>query len=148
MARVEGEILIERPVWEVFDFVADERNQPRYNRRMVRAEVITSGDIGAGTEFQRELKAMGRAVPMTVEFTRFERPRVLGSRTRSSMMESEGALRFATVAGGTHMRWSWQVRPRGALRLLGPLVGALGRRQEKAIWWELKRLLEAQAGGS
>ncbi len=91
---------------------------------------------------------MGRAVPMTVEFTRFERPRVLASRTRSSMMDTEGALTFAPVAGGTRMRWSWEVRPRGALKLLGPLVGVLGRRQEQAIWRELKRLLEQQRGQS
>ena len=148
MARVEGEILIERPVWEVFDFVADERNEPGYNRRMVRGELITSGDIGAGTKFETELKTMGRAVPMTVEFTRFERPRILASRTRSSMMETEGALTFAPVAGGTMMRWSWEVRPRGALKLLRPLIGVLGRRQEQAIWRELKRLLEAREGGS
>jgi hypothetical protein len=148
MARVEGEILIERPVGEVFDFVADERNEPSYNRRMVRAELITSGDIGVSTKFQTELKTMGRAVPMTVEFTRFERPRVLASRTRSSMMETEGALTFAAVAGGTLMRWSWEVRPRGVLTLLRPLIGVLGRRQEQAIWRKLKRLLEATGGRS
>jgi hypothetical protein len=31
MARIEGEIAINRPVDEVFDLVADERNEPRYN---------------------------------------------------------------------------------------------------------------------
>jgi hypothetical protein len=35
MARVEGEIIIQRPAEDVFDFVADERNEPRYNSRMV-----------------------------------------------------------------------------------------------------------------
>jgi hypothetical protein len=59
MARVEGEIIIARPVEEVFDFVADERNQPRYNPRMVRAEQVSSGPIGAATQFQTELKTMG-----------------------------------------------------------------------------------------
>jgi uncharacterized membrane protein len=29
--RVTGEIVIERPIDEVFDFVADERNEPQYN---------------------------------------------------------------------------------------------------------------------
>jgi len=38
MAHIEGEIVIKRPVDEVFDFVADERNEPRYNPRMLRAE--------------------------------------------------------------------------------------------------------------
>ena len=29
MTRIEGEITIERPIGEVFDIVADERNEPR-----------------------------------------------------------------------------------------------------------------------
>jgi hypothetical protein len=41
------------------------------------------------------------------------------------------------------MRWSWDVRPRGALRLMAPIVGAIGRRQELSIWGNLKRLLES-----
>jgi hypothetical protein len=59
-------------------------------------------------------------------------------------METEGALTFESVAASTRMRWSWDVRPRGALKLLTPLVGLLGRRQERAIWSELKRVLEAR----
>jgi hypothetical protein len=31
-ARIAGDIVIRRPVEEVFDVVADERNEPRYNR--------------------------------------------------------------------------------------------------------------------
>jgi uncharacterized protein YndB with AHSA1/START domain len=30
MAKIEGQILIGRPVEEVFDFVADSRNEPQY----------------------------------------------------------------------------------------------------------------------
>ena len=41
MAHVEGEIIINRPVEEVFDFVADERNEPLYNPEMVRSEKST-----------------------------------------------------------------------------------------------------------
>lgn len=42
MARVEGEIVIRRPVDEVFDFVADERNEPRYNPKMRGVELVTA----------------------------------------------------------------------------------------------------------
>jgi len=145
MTRVEGEIVIARPAEEVFDFVADERHEPRYNPRMVRAEQVSSGPIGAATQFQTEPKTIGRTMPMTVELTQFERPRLLASRTTSSMMETKGALTFESVAPGTRMRWSWDVRPRRALKLMTPLVGLLGRRQERAIWSELKRMLEARA---
>ena len=148
MARVEGEITIGRPVEEVFDFVADERNEPRYNPRMVRAVQISEGPIGEGTRFHTELRMMGRTMPMGVEFTGYERPSRLASVTRSSMMETEGALTFEPARGGTRMRWSWDVRPRGAMKLMAPLVGTIGRRQELEVWGHLKRLLESGGGGS
>jgi len=148
MARVEGEIVMNRPVEEVFDFVADERNEPRYNPRMRDAEQISEGPIDLGTRFRTELETMGRTMPMIVEFTGYERPQRLASVTRSSMMETEGALTFESVPGGTRMCWSWDVRPRGALRLMAPLVGVIGRRQEQRIWGNLKRLLEAEVDRS
>ena len=148
MARVEGEIVIKRPVADVFDFVADERNEPRYNPRMRSAEQSSEGPIGSGTRFRTELETMGRTVPMIVEFIGYERPSRLASVTRSSMMETEGALTFESVPGGTRMCWSWDVRPRGALRLMAPLVGVIGRRQEQRIWGNLKRLLEAEVDRS
>lgn len=54
MARMKGEIVIERPVEEVFDFVADERKEPRCNPRMRRAERISSAPIGLGTRSPAE----------------------------------------------------------------------------------------------
>lgn len=142
MPRVEGEIIIQRPVEQVFDFVADERNEPRYNRRMVRSEKVSPGPIGVGAQFRAALATIGRTIPMTIEFTGYDRPRRLASVTRSAMMTTDGALTFAPVAGGTLMQWSWDVRPRGLLRLMSPLVSWLGRRQEREIWGNLKRLLE------
>ena len=40
MARIEGEIVIDRPGDVVFDYVADQSNEPRYNPHVVRAEKI------------------------------------------------------------------------------------------------------------
>jgi hypothetical protein len=56
MARIDGELVINRPIHEVFDFVADERNEPRYNPRICRAEKLTPGPIGRGTRFQAEAR--------------------------------------------------------------------------------------------
>jgi len=91
--------------------IADERNEPRYNPRILRAERVTDGPAGAGTRFQAELKAMGRTMPMTVEVTEFDRPRRLCVKDHLVDMETDGALTFAPVAGDTRMRWSWDVRP-------------------------------------
>ena len=40
------------------------------------------------------------------------------------------------------MRWSWQVRSKGAVRLLAPLITWMGRHQEQTTWASLKRCPE------
>jgi len=66
MVRVEGDITIGRPVEDVFDFVADESNEPKYNPRMTRADRITEGPIGVGTRFNSVVTGVGPAAEMTI----------------------------------------------------------------------------------
>ena len=54
MVHIHGEIVINRPLEEVFDVVADTSREPRYNPRMHHAEQITNGPIGVGTRFHAE----------------------------------------------------------------------------------------------
>jgi uncharacterized protein YndB with AHSA1/START domain len=92
MARIEGEIAINRPVDEVFDFVADERNEPRYNPRIARVEKLSSGPIGHGTQFRAEAASWPRTVPMTIQYTTYERPRRLASSIRMAAADIQGTL--------------------------------------------------------
>jgi hypothetical protein len=84
----------------VFEFVADERNEPRHNPRMVRAEMLSPGPVGLGSRFRAEMRTRPRPVVMTTEFTGYERPRRLASTTRLSTMEIRGTLTFDPVPGG------------------------------------------------
>lgn len=144
MVHIAGEITINRPVDEVFDFVADARNEPRYNPRILRAEQLSDGPIGLGTRFRDEARSLGRPVEILIEFTAFERPRRLAESIRLPGTDIRGTLTFDPVPMGTRMRWSWEVEPHGALNLMGPLVARLGRRQEQATWAGLKQYLEGQ----
>jgi hypothetical protein len=46
---------------------------------------------------------------------------------------------FAADGDSTVVSWDWQVRPKGWMRILGPLFGPLGGRMERRIWTSLKR---------
>jgi hypothetical protein len=142
MAHIEGEIVINQPVDAVFDFVADERNEPRYNPRMLRAEQTSAGPVGLGTRFRAETRSRGRTAEMVIEITAYERPRRLASSTHLSAMDIQGTLTFDPVPGGTRMRWSWKLEPHGLLKLMTPIVARMGQRQEKTVWANLKRCLE------
>lgn len=144
MTHVDGQIMIHRPVDEVFDFVADERNEPRYNPQMRYAEQTSAGPIGVGTTFRAVSMSRGRPVMMTIAFTEYQRPLRLSSATHLSTMDIQGTLTFGPVPEGTRMRWSWNLQPRGMLKLMTPVIALIGRRQERTIWTGLKRYLEAR----
>ena len=143
MARIEGEVVIARPVEEVFGYVADERHEPTYNPRMLRSELLTGEPVRLGSRFVAFMATRPRPMRMETELTGFERPHRLESRTTAGSAEVRGALTFDPVPQGTRMRWSWEVHPYGMARLLGPLIGWVGRRQEAAIWAGLKAHLES-----
>ena len=142
MAMIEGEILIDRPVDVVFDYVADQSNEPRYNPQMVRAEKITPGPVGKGTRFRSAVASRGRTAEMLIECTGYDRPTLLASTTTMAQADISYTLTFEPAGAGTRMRWAGQVRPKGAFRLLGPLITWLGIRQERRIWASLKKHLE------
>jgi hypothetical protein len=148
MARIDGEIVIGRPVDVVFDYVADQSNEPRYNPQMVRADKITAGPVGKGTQFRSAVASRGRTAEMVIECTGYDRPRLFATTTTMTQADISYTLRFEPAATGTRMRWSGQVRPKGAIRLAGPLITWLGKRQEQRIWASLKRHLEAMPAGA
>ena len=149
MARIEGEIVIAAPIEQVFDTVADERNEPRYNRRIIRAQKTSQGPVGRGTRFTAEPRGMGHSGVMTVQVVDYDRPRRLATSVRSSYMDVDGTLTFAPAgAGGTRMRWSWDMRLRGAMRVLSPLIRVIGPRWEYRNWAGLKKFAENARGGA
>jgi Polyketide cyclase / dehydrase and lipid transport len=126
----------------VFDFVADERHEPKYNPQMVRVEKLTGDPVGEGTKYRAWMRSGKRTEEMFIETTQFDPPRILSSATTLRNMTIHGTLKFAPEGEGTRMRWSWQLEPTGFMRMLRPVVYLLGRRQEERIWTGLKHLLE------
>jgi hypothetical protein len=141
---VEGNIVIGRSIEEVFDFVADERNEPRYNPQMTRADKITPGPIGIGTKFHSVMSGAGRGADMTIEFTEFDRPRRIAETTLMTNMNINGVLTFDPMPGATRMSWSWDLKPQGFYKLLGPFIRWMGNRQEQRNWSQLKTVMETE----
>jgi hypothetical protein len=114
MATIEGEIFIERPPGEVFDFVADERHEPKYNPQMVRVEKLTSGPVREGTTYRAWMRSGTRTSEMLIESTQFDPPRILSSSTTLKHMTIHGTLTFSPDGEGTRMSWSWPAGDDGA----------------------------------
>ena len=69
MPKISGEILINQSVELVFDYVADQRNEPTNNPQMLHSEKITEGPIGVGTRFRATAQSGRREIKMLIEVT-------------------------------------------------------------------------------
>jgi uncharacterized protein YndB with AHSA1/START domain len=143
MSHIEREIVINRPVEEVFDFLADGRNEPQYNPNMLRAEQTSAGPVGRGTQFRTEVTNNGRSMEMSYEFTAYERPQRLAGRTIKGPVDVQSTETFDSVPGGTHFRWVMELKLRGIFKLMSPLVARRMGRNLDTLLANIKRLLEA-----
>lgn len=142
MSRVRGSLDIARPVEVVFDVVADQRNEPGYNRMMTAVTKLTEGPIGVGTRFEAAVMTRGTPQPVTIEYTGFERPHRIASHSVMDGATVRGHVGCDPAPTGTRFSWDWEITLTGPARLAGPLVAVIGRRRERTIWTGLKRLLE------
>ena len=143
MAHISGEVTIDAPVEEVFDLVADERNEPRYNPRIARAEKVSDGPVGTGARFVAEPKGMGARGEMALEVVEYDRPHRLHNVIRSSYMKVDGTLTFEEVDGLTRLRWDWDLGLIGPMRVLSPILSLVGPTWERRNWVGLKQFMES-----
>ncbi len=142
MTRIRGCLDIARPIDEVFDTIADQRNEPRYNPSMVDSILLTDEPIGVGSRFEATVRTRGGITPVTIEYAAFERPHRLASRSAMTGAVAEGQVCCERSLAGTRLSWDWTVTVTGPLRLAAPLIALIGRRRERAVWLGLKALLE------
>ena len=126
----------------VWGFVSDPENDVRWRTGVVESGLTTDPPMQLGSEgFARAGKVLGRwrvtAIDpgASVDWELFEGP-----------FGGTGGYRIAPMGGGTRFTLVADVVPTGFYRLIGPLFGWMGRRQNRADVATLKALLEADAG--
>jgi uncharacterized protein YndB with AHSA1/START domain len=83
MARAQHSVEIARPIGDVFDFLANGTNNPRWQSRVTMTTQV--GDtLGVGTAFRQSMRhPLGFSVPADYRITAFERPRLLVTKVTS-----------------------------------------------------------------
>ena len=142
MIRLTKAVEIERPVDEVFAFVANLENIPRWNGDVVKTKKMSAGPIEAGTTFRQYrdgLSGAGEAVAITAH-SPHERLEV---RARLADSPAQLTYEFDEVDGGTRLINEIEVDPKGAMRLITPVVESRVGHSVAENLAELKRVLEA-----
>lgn len=81
-----GSAVIDRPIEEVFAFLADGTNDPKFSPRVQEIRKTTDGPVGAGTVFESKVKDAGMTTSRTFELTAVEAPTKIRWAERSKNM--------------------------------------------------------------
>jgi uncharacterized protein YndB with AHSA1/START domain len=135
--RVTATTRIACPPETVFDTLADLRNDPRWNSRVSRAELQSAEPVGLGSRFA----IVNGGTAYDVAITSYDRPSRL-------VLEASGnpdltiASKLTPDGDGTQLESDFDFRPKGALKVLFPLLAPVIRRDVPKQYASLKALCE------
>lgn len=145
MIKIKNNLQINRPVEEVFAFVANIENLPKWAGPVTEAKQTSEGPLGVGTTQTQTAQFLGRRVESHQEVTEYELNKKLSTKTTSGGLPIEVHYTFEPADGGTMMHLEGYVDAGGFFALAEPIVGRMLKRQTAADAETLKELLEAGA---
>jgi uncharacterized protein YndB with AHSA1/START domain len=139
MIKAHGSTDIDRPIQEVFDYVVDARNEPKWLPGAKDVEKTTSGDVGLGTRFEG---TYARAGKVTLEVVRYEPPHRLTFRARAKPVHFDDEVELSERDGKTHLEARMLAEPQGMLRFVPFLMAPALKKSFAANWDRLRAELE------
>jgi uncharacterized protein YndB with AHSA1/START domain len=147
MAAFENTVTIIRPVEEVFAYLADAENIPRWNYAIEQTQKISPGPVGAGTVYRQTRTIPGRSQE-DFEIVVFQPPGQLALDGTFGPFRARTRYLLEPLADGTRLTNRWDLEPTSApLRLLGPLAIPRVKAAVADNLSTLKQILENARGG-
>jgi uncharacterized protein YndB with AHSA1/START domain len=140
------DVTIDRSPDEVFSAVCDLDRLSDWQPAVVEVELLGDGPLRTGSRLKEVREVRGKRLEQIVEVAAHEPGRRFGLRIVEGPLPVHGDLTFApTDDGGTHLHMHAYGRAQGAMRLLQPLLTIGLKREFRAQYRRLKRLVEAEA---
>ena len=145
MGRVSGSIVVDRPIEQVFAFLADGENDKKFSPRILEMSRTPDGPVGVGTVWVSTARDLGRTARHEIEITEFEPPTRIRWTERSGgpVVIADGGYDLEPVGDGTRVSIYGELRGRGPGVLVAPLVAWIYQRKAPALVERIKRAIEA-----
>jgi len=117
MINLDFGTLVDKPIKDVFAFVANPNNMSKWNSAVVSLQQITPGDVSAGTKFKSVGEMMGRRIDGEMQIVAYEPDTKCGFQMNAGPMQMNINLTFKTVGTGTKISLNVQGNPAGVFKL-------------------------------
>ncbi len=142
MPHAEHTVTISRPPQVVFDYLADGTHNREWRNGVLEIR-RTSADDGQGATYRQVMAGPGgRRIDGDYRVTVFDPPRRLEFLVTAGPARPAGVFELSEAAvGSTRVRFSLDLEPSGAMKLMTPMISREMRR-EVAQLDKLKAILE------
>ncbi|OLE30849.1 MAG: hypothetical protein AUG44_00210 [Actinobacteria bacterium 13_1_20CM_3_71_11] len=123
MPHAENTVTIERPIGDVFAYLADGTNNPHWRAGVLSIERTSAGD-GAGATYRQVLSGPGgRKIAGDYRVTAYEPPHRLEFAVIAGPARPTGRFQLAEAGPDrTTVTFSLDLRPSGLMRLMSGMV--------------------------
>ena len=142
MVKFEISTHINRPVAEVFKYMADPTKLPEWNA-IVEEAVPSETPVRMGTKIQTRARVLGRKIESTVEVTEYQLNKRFAQKS-DKPFPLKISNSFETEGGGTKVVAVIEGDPSGFFKLGEPILARIMTKQLEAQFDTAKELLEAQ----
>ncbi len=147
MYIIEETVFVDRPVAQVFAFVAEQHNAPRWQKGLHAVRKTSEGPDGVGTTHEFSRKIVGGTLVASNEYTEYEPNQKVGFRSTSGPMQFRACYLTEPDGTGTKLTMRLEIaKAKGFFGLLLPFIVRGIRRDAKINFVVLKNLLEKEAG--
>jgi uncharacterized protein YndB with AHSA1/START domain len=144
MPKIEASVVVHRPVEELWRFITDWSNSPKWDVGIVEMKQTSTGPFGVGATFTQIRRSTPKETDMRVIEYVLNRKLVFevptgpgkGSKFTFEMQDVDGKARFTET---DDYKWN------GFYRVLAPFFGGTLRRNCASRVGNIKRILETEA---
>ena len=142
MVKFEMSVMIDHPIEEVWKFLTDLSNVPKWETEINEVRQNTAGQVGVGSTFEIRRK---NNMTLPERVTEFEPNRKFTFVVTSGpAKESVVTYSVETVEGKVRFTSSGDFKFNGFYKLITPFVSGSMKREELAAMGNLKRILESE----
>lgn len=145
MARAEASVVINRPVEEVFAFVANPQHDEQWESDISDVQQTSEGPIGVGSTYRGVIHFLGQRIEWNSEVTQYQPSNRVDFKLAAGPLQLEETVTFEPVEGGTRVTVVYEGDPGGFFKLAAPVVVRMWQGQIEGNLGKLKEILEAQA---
>src|SRR5678815_1633109 len=121
MAHAEGSITIDRPIHQVFDFIAEGLNNPKWRPSVMDIQPVP----GKPATFKQGLKGPGgRRIDGDYKITESRQNELIRFQVIAGPARPTGTYRFESVGNSTHLTFILDFEPKGLAKLMDPMINS------------------------